>query len=222
MNLSKRLAAAAALVRPCEVCADVGTDHAWLPVWLVNKGICRSAVASDINEGPLQRADRNIRENGCTGKIRTLRTDGLAGLEAFSPTEIIIAGMGGELIARILADAPWVKQREIRLILQPMTKSEALRRWLWDNGFVIAADQIVRDDKLYELMAASWTGERTPYDQLELLLGKFPPSGEDYAALAAKKAANLRNRLEGMAHAGQDSPDDRALLARLEQLSGRK
>ena len=127
-----RLLAAAGYARQGKFIADVGTDHAYLPVYLAEAGVSAGAVATDINRGPLERAAANVAAAGLSDKITLRLADGLDGVEAFCPEDIFILGMGGELIARILGNSDSIKNENIRLILQPMTRQAALRRFpLW-------------------------------------------------------------------------------------------
>ena len=137
ITLSPRLYAASELVRDGAFVSDVGTDHAYLPIALCLSGKIRGAVASDINKGPIEKARENIEKYGLSTKISTVHTAGLDGIEPFSPDDVLVLGMGGELIASIIADAPWVASKDINLCLQPMTHAEDLRRFLIENGFEI-------------------------------------------------------------------------------------
>ena len=141
-KLSARLRCAASMVREGSFVADVGTDHAYLPIALALEGKIRGAVASDINAGPVERGRKNIEEHALTDRISVVMTDGLSGIEPYAPNDILILGMGGELIARILECAPWTKDQSIRLCLQPMTHAEALRSFLLDNGYSIIDEQL--------------------------------------------------------------------------------
>ncbi|MBQ8388447.1 MAG: SAM-dependent methyltransferase [Clostridia bacterium] len=169
--LKNRLQAAASFVRRGSAIADVGTDHAWLPIYLLSRGIASRAVASDINEGPLCRARINIPKN-LSKKIELRLTDGLAGIEDFGAQDILICGMGGELIARILQDAPFTKDKNIRLILQPMTKAPYLREFLLSAGFRIIDEALADDDRIYQVICAEYCGESEEYSPVELLLGR--------------------------------------------------
>ena len=150
-KIDRRLLAAASFVRRGAVFADIGTDHAYLPVFLVSSGLVERAFAADINRGPLDRADENIALSGLAGQIETRLTDGLCGLEGLSITDIAICGMGGDLMADILDRAPWAKKAS--LVVQPMSKQERLRRYLRDNGYTIAEERLVYEEhRLYTLM----------------------------------------------------------------------
>ena len=133
-NLSPRLLAAAELVREGAFIADVGTDHAYLPIYLCLEERIRGGVASDINRGPIERAKENIEKYGLSERISTELTDGLCNIEKYSPEDILVLGMGGELIASIIDAAAWTKNSDIRLCLQPMTHAEHLRKYLYENG----------------------------------------------------------------------------------------
>ena len=150
---------------------DVGTDHAYLPIHLIQNGISSRALACDINEGPIRMAQENIRACGMTEKIDTLLTDGLHGTEQFSPDDILIFGMGGELIARILDEAPWVKNTEIGLVLQPMSRASVLRKYLAEHGFSIVEECLTFEDRYYQTIFARWSGDPDTLTELEAWLG---------------------------------------------------
>jgi tRNA (adenine22-N1)-methyltransferase len=164
---------------------DVGTDHAYLPIYLVKEGISTYALACDINQGPIDSARANIAAVGLEGRIDTLRTDGLHGTEGFAPDDIMVFGMGGELIIKILSEAEWIKNERIGLILQPMSRAHLLRRWLLQNGFAIVGESITREEKYYQTIAARYCGNSEEYTEEELLIGKLniqtqPPHMEGF------------------------------------------
>lgn len=167
-----RLRSAVPYLRRGARAVDVGTDHAYLPIYLVEEGILSEALACDINRGPIESARTNIRAAGLEDRIRTLQTDGLQGVEAYAPDSIMIFGMGGELIVRILSDAPWVKNARIGLILQPMSRAHVLRRWLTENGFLITGESITYEDKYYQTIAARFDGNGAVYTEEECYLGR--------------------------------------------------
>ena len=172
-KLSKRLSAAASFVRDGAVCADIGTDHAYIPISLVLEGRVKYAIASDINEGPILNAKDNIEKYGLSDKITARISDGLNGIEEYKPDSIVICGMGGELIARIINDCEYVKQKGIQLILQPMTSIAELREYL-SHGFRIYDEDIVYDaDKLYQIICAEYDGKEYTYTGAELEIGKI-------------------------------------------------
>ena len=136
-SLDSRLSLCASFVRDGVKIADIGTDHAYLPIWLLLNGKIESALACDINEGPLNSGKADVLRYDLSDKITLRLSDGLENVEECEADDIIIAGMGGELISRILSDCSWAKNKEKRFILQPMTKCEVLIKWLYESGFEI-------------------------------------------------------------------------------------
>ncbi|MCH5324852.1 MAG: SAM-dependent methyltransferase [Eubacterium sp.] len=170
VRLTPRLAAAAELVRKDKVICDVGTDHALLPCYLYQNG-ARDIIASDVKDGPLDAARENIRRYGAEGCIRTVKSDGLKEIDYAE--DIIIAGMGGELIARILAECEFLGS-DTRLILQPMTKAEVLRRELYRLGFEIISETLVREsDRHYTVIYAGYTGKSVEVTETFSYVGKL-------------------------------------------------
>jgi len=220
IKLSKRLSAAAEFCRHGSFIADVGTDHAYLPIYLAERGIIRGGVVSDINKGPIERAIAHIAEH-CQGeRLKAVLCDGLSELEGYAPEDIFILGMGGELIARIISDAPFTKERGIRLILQPMTHAELLRKFLYDNGYSITEETLVREEKIYQLIVAEYSGEIIPYNDLELLLGKKNIERRDelLLSLAEHTKRVLCERIRGKRTAGADVCAEEEILKGLEKL----
>lgn len=144
--LNKRLAAVAAFVPPGAVVADVGTDHALLPVYLVRSGTCPRAIATELNEGPYRHAFANIFRHGLEERISLRRGDGLAPISPGEAEVIVLAGMGGRSIVRILSAAPEVLGAARRLILQPMTDAGELRSWLVSNGWRLVDEDLVEEE----------------------------------------------------------------------------
>ena len=130
VELTPRLRSVAELVPRGARFADVGTDHAYLPVWLLQQGRITGAVASDLRPGPLERARGTAEKYGLTGRMDFRLCDGLSGIQPDEVNTIAMAGMGGETIAAILAAAPWTWERECLLLLQPMSAQPFLRRHL--------------------------------------------------------------------------------------------
>lgn len=159
---------AADLVPVCDVVADVGTDHGYLPIYLVNKGICKRAIAADVNEGPLGAARRNIAETRVKDKIETVLSDGLKKLDGADC--VTICGMGGELIASILEHR---KENMTRFVLQPQRSYDVLRRFLAENGFEIKREAVAKEnEKMYCAFYAEYTGKAYEISEKEALLGK--------------------------------------------------
>ena len=159
MQLSKRLRAVADLVPGGTVPADVGTDHAYIPIALVEEGKIPRALAMDINQGPLTRAEENIKAHGLEEKIETRLSDGLEKMKKGEADTVLIAGMGGLLTVRILSS-----KREVlggaTLVLQPQSDLPSVRGWLTEEGYAITAEDLVLEDgKYYQMMRAQKCGE---------------------------------------------------------------
>lgn len=153
MKLSKRLQCISDKVPICNCTADIGTDHALVPIYLIKNKICKYAIASDIKEGPLEIAKANIYKNNLDQYIKTRISDGLKGYTPNEVNTVIIAGMGGELIREILKGSANVCNTVDAFILQPMTAHEELREWLYHNGFIIDDEVLAKEDnKLYTIM----------------------------------------------------------------------
>lgn len=222
LDLSPRLAALAAQVPQGALLADVGTDHAYLPTWLLQTGKIQGAVASDVNQGPLDRGQETARVYGVADRISFRRCDGLAGLSAGEVDTVVIAGMGGDLIARILEQAPWT--RSVCLLLQPMSSQENLRQWLIKNGYLIQKETLVREgEKFYNLFMATG-GESPAYTPGELLTGRQQKGEESPHRLAYLEDQIRRRRraLSGMAQSASPKREalvrEEALLAELERM----
>lgn len=170
--LDGRLLSVARLVRQGAEFADIGTDHAYLPLALLSEGKIEHAVCSDINEGPLNSARKNAKEAGLYDKIRFFLTDGAAELSEEGITDMAICGMGGELITDIIDRAPYLKNGDVRLILQPMSKQAHLRAYLAGAGFeIIAEDYSYSQGKYYVTLASHYTGTAYTPTDIELELG---------------------------------------------------
>ena len=145
IRLSERMAALARLASG-GAAADIGTDHGFVPIFMVQNGLCGRAVLSDINEGPLKKAEENIAASGLDHKLFDLRLGGgLSVLEDGEVDHVIIAGMGGELIASILGEDIRKSRSFKNFVLQPRTRAEVLRRWLDENGYAVTGEFLVRE-----------------------------------------------------------------------------
>lgn len=179
-NLDSRLKLCADFVRKGVRIADVGTDHAYLPVWLCRNGICKSAIAADINPEPLSRGAAVISQAGLDAVIKTRLSDGLCKIDADEVDDIVIAGMGGELIAKIISECDFAHDNTKQFILQPMTKSEILIEWLCRNGFKIKRqDCCVAAEKCYTVILAQYSGTVFDGDELYFYLGELDPKNND-------------------------------------------
>lgn len=216
-----RLAAAVSFGRKGKRVADIGTDHASLPIFLVGNGISDSALACDINIGPLNAAKKNIDAAGLSNKIDTKLTDGLKGVEYFKPEDIYILGMGGELIWRIINDSELARVDGIRLILQPMTHAHDLRRGLYNNGFDIVEEALVRDrERVYQIIVAEYDGIARTATESELWLGKLNivRGGAELSELASLYLSGLEKKIKGYASAGKVDAEASALCEALQNI----
>jgi len=173
--LDIRLKTIAELVRKDSNVCDVGTDHAYLPCYLVKKGITNHCVACDINEQPLQSAKEHIAKYGFEDKIETILSDGLQNVPSSKAQDIVIAGMGGELISKIILACDFTRDKTKRLILQPMTNVPFLRDCLYQHGFEIIKEiPVIDKNQYYTVMHAEYIGVTIQKDELFLTLGKIP------------------------------------------------
>lgn len=157
MHLDTRLSLIASLVRKGSRVADIGTDHAYLPAFLVERGICPSAIASDVRRGPADRASQTVSGAGLSGRISVRLGNGLQPVLPGEADDIVIAGMGGETIASILDGAPWIKDARYRLILQPMTKPEILREYLLTHDCTLTEEHVAYNgDHSYLVICAGY------------------------------------------------------------------
>ena len=170
--LNERLFSAAKLVRQDAVFADIGTDHAYLPLFLLKTGRVKRVFCSDINEGPLSKARENARENGLEREITFILSNGAELLPRGVITDYAICGMGGELISDIISRSPDFLREDVRLILQPMTRCAHLRRFLLSSGFEILTESYSEDDgKIYVVLLAKYTDASRNIDDAEAEIG---------------------------------------------------
>jgi tRNA (adenine22-N1)-methyltransferase len=172
--LDGRLAAVAAMVRQGSIVADIGSDHGYLACELVLRGVCPLAYACDINEAPLARAGATIEKHGLSGRVKALLSDGLCALSGVEVNDVVIAGMGGELIAKIVGDAPEFWRGDVRFILQPMSKAERLREWLYAAGFeIILESAVIAGRFVYPVMCAQYSQNPQKISNLFAWTGKI-------------------------------------------------
>lgn len=204
--MDERLTAVAAMVREGSRVADIGTDHARLPVWLVSCGKCPSAIASDLREGPARSAARNVQKAGLSEQISVRLGDGLNTVQPQEADDIVIAGMGGETIAAILGAVDWVRDPHYRLILQPMTRAEELRKWLLLNGFSIPSEQCISHKRLYTVMTAVYTAAEPVKETWRYYVGWLDPIRD--AAYFDKMIGLLDQRLIGLQARGEEDGEE--------------
>ena len=200
MELSKRLKRIAEHVDKCESVADIGTDHGYIPIYLVKEGICKKAIASDINKGPIEKAKVNVAFEGVSNKVKCLLGPGLNPLKVGEVNGVIIAGMGGTLIRDIiLEDIEKVKLYDF-LILQPAQNPEVLREFLYNNNFEILNEDLILDDgKFYELFKVKYNEnakkinvkDEISYEISSILLESNNSLVNDYIKSKIKKYENI-------------------------------
>lgn len=170
-KLSKRLQAIADFVPQGAITADIGTDHALLPMALIKTGRCPYVIASDLNKGPYEAARKQLEAEPFGRQIDLRFGDGLNVLNPGEVNCIVIAGMGGEAISTILEARPDVLAPVELLILQPMTDSDKLRVWLVKHGWTVVNEQLIEEDeRIYEIIVAQ-KGRYQTDDLLELEIG---------------------------------------------------
>ena len=221
-TLDGRLSSAGKFVRRGAVFADIGTDHGYLPLSLLEGGVIERAICSDINEGPLGGAIENARECGLAHKCRFVLTDGAAALSNEGITDLAICGMGGELIADIIEKAPFLRDTGVRLILQPMSRQAKLRQYLAVRGFnIIAEDYSYSQDKYYLTVAAEFSGVPYSLSTVEAHFGKekflLPISECCRGYLNAKRKA-LKRSFDGKTLGGEDTAEEECLLEYLDKI----
>lgn len=187
--LPNRLQTAADFCRKGKIAADVGCDSAALSCWLA-ENVSREVIASDLRDGPLKAARRTV--SGCgLDNVRIVKSDGLREIDYAD--DVIICGMGGELIGSIIAGCRFLSP-DTRFILQPMTKAEVLRRWLYGAGFEIIEERMAYDfGRAYCVMLARFCGEKREIDDVFAFSGKITDGG--FLTMVANK---LLKSAEGM------------------------
>lgn len=222
MRLSPRLLKIVGLIPANSVVADIGTDHALLPVYLVVTGRCPRVIATDVRPGPLEAARRTVEEFSASDAIELRLGHGLSVIEPREADVIVIAGMGGRAMTHILERSPEVALAARRLILQPMSGAALVRRWLISRGFRIAQEELAAEGgHIYEVIAAEPGAEPSPdpvvaaaemevgprlWEEAHPLLGR----------LIAQKCERLRAIIRQMEASGLSR--DEAFLSRQERL----
>ncbi len=205
-ELSPRLAMLTDWIGPGDRIADIGTDHAYLPVRLVLNGTAGHAVASDLRPGPLKRAEETVRRYGVDDRVELRLCDGLDGIRPEEADAVIIAGMGGETIAGILGRAPWVRESPVKLILQPMSTQPELRCWLTENGYTIREEKLAREDSMIYVAFLVQPGHDRPMSAAELDAGRQNGDPLRGTWLDAR-TERARRALEGQRRAGKPDAD---------------
>ena len=198
--MSNRLELIASFVKNGIGVADVGTDHGYIPVMLVKRGYKGNIIATDINEGPLNKAKQSLIEADCEEAVELILCNGLDGCESEKIDTIIVAGMGGDTITGILDRAEWCAREDIKLILQPVTKPEILRYWLVNNDFRITNEaQAEENGTVYQIICAV-PGRDCRYKDSELFIGRYDliKSSPFYEQMLDKHIIRFSSAAEGL------------------------
>lgn len=221
ITLSKRMDAIAQLITPGYRVADVGTDHAYIPIYQVLSGKSPSAIAMDLRKGPLERAREHIIQFGLKEQIQTRLSDGVEALLPEEADAIVVAGMGGELIVRILSKGENVCKAVRELILQPQSELAGVRRFLRKNGYVIVEeDMVFEDGKYYPMMRVTPNGLRNEQaDGEALLLDLYGPVLlEQGHPVLVQFLQYQKAQLEELLHALSLQPSSDKITGRIQEI----
>lgn len=198
IKLTPRLKAVADMLEKCECFLDVGTDHAYLPAYIVEKGVAKRAIASDINPNPLKNALKTLEEEGLESKIELRLSAGFENIRENEAEQIAVAGMGGIMIAEMIENTAWLKNPDLHLVLQPMTHFELVRKALHSNGFEIDREVTVSEgERAYLVMSARYSGEvseKPPYWFYFGDLLKSEKESDKMIVRKIKKTLSLKNK----------------------------
>ncbi|MBE6587124.1 MAG: SAM-dependent methyltransferase [Ruminococcaceae bacterium] len=225
--LDSRLSLAASFVRDGAVVADVGTDHAYIPIYLLKTGKASAAIAADINEGPLERARINCSRYGVFEGITFCLADGLSTLplSELCVSDIVICGMGGELIASIIDASDYVKNPAVRLILQPMSQVSRLREYLAGAGFsTVCGGMTKAQDKLYQCIVCRYDGTPRTLSPAALELGEENINAERTPIFIETLEALIKKTeraIDGRRLGGLDTASLEGLLSELYEIKGK-
>ncbi len=202
--LDKRLKACAELVSGKGIAVDVGTDHAYLAADLILSGKCSKVIASDVKEGPLESARKTVEKYEILDKVDLILSNGLEKIPYENVSDVVIAGMGGETIAEIIANVDCDKYEKIRWILQPMTKIEYLRKKLYDFDLKIVSEKVVEDgDKLYVVICAEYNKDWRYLTEYESIAGFFDESESFAQKYRRKQLERLEKKYIALENAGK-------------------
>jgi tRNA (adenine22-N1)-methyltransferase len=173
MILKGRIKFIADMIPECTILSDIGTDHAYIPIYMVEREKCNKAIACDVREGPVAVANRHIRQYGMEGRIETRLGSGLKPLKEDEMDVCVIAGMGGVLITEILTEGVEKAKLANALVIQPMNCIELVREWLFQNGFEILDEGLINEGfRIYNVIVARWTGKITEKELVYLYIGE--------------------------------------------------
>ena len=209
LPISKRLLCCASMVTPGSRVADIGTDHGYLGIYLLQTGAARHVIACDLRKDPLENARRNAKLFGVDGEMELRLSDGLEKILPDEVDTVVMAGMGGDLIQKILSQCPWRKREGLQFILQPQSAGNVLRRWLCEDGFEIRREEPVQDGHFLYTVMDIRQGEPAPltpgteYASPALLASGIPLVG--YYLARVENA--LQETVRGLTNAEKQRPE---------------
>ena len=194
LGLSERMLMAAKMVREGNSVADIGTDHAYLPAWLILNNISPKALACDVRKGPLENAKKTVEAYSIEDKITLRLSDGFDKINPSEADDFIMCGMGGTLMEQLVSRTHWLKDEKKRIIVQPQSHAEDIRRFFVENGFeILFEDACIDSGKLYCAMAAEYTGKTEEKPISYIYSGKLPECRKKEAKLFLE---NINSRLK--------------------------
>ncbi len=208
VKLTPRLSAVASLVKGGGIIADIGTDHGYLPIYLIQSGKVESAIAADIGKEPLKNAGKSVEYYDLNDKISLRLSDGLREFKPTDANEIVFAGMGGTLIAEKLAETPWVKNADIHFIFQPQSRAEDLREYLYSNGFEILNELATHESRrVYITFDAVYTGTNIDFTMADCFIGKLPHTEDAHKHLEGQ-LKRLQEKYNALTTCGKEQGTD--------------
>lgn len=209
LPISKRLLCCASMVQSGARVADIGTDHGYLGIYLLQSGAARHVIACDLRKDPLENARRNAKLFGADGEMELRLSDGLEKILPDEVDTVVMAGMGGDLIQKILSQCPWRKREGLQFILQPQSAGNVLRRWLCEDGFEIRREEPVQDGHFLYTVMDIRQGEPAPltpgteYASPALLASGSPLVGN----YLARVENALQETVRGLTNAEKQRPE---------------
>lgn len=204
LSLKGRLKLLADKVPKCNVAADIGTDHAYIPIYLIQQGVCKKAIASDVKIGPVKVAEKNINSYKMSNQIETRLGSGLDTICENEADTIIIAGMGGTLLSELLEANTKKACAAASLILQPMNDLDVVRKWLFEHKFDIYDEELAAEgEKVYCVISAKYDGNARCYEEFQLHVGGKLIKKEDplllkYCEIKVSQIDRVLGQLEDM------------------------
>jgi tRNA (adenine22-N1)-methyltransferase len=211
-TLSMRLERVAAHVPTGARLADIGSDHAYLPVALMRRGVIAAAVAGEVAATPFHAANRTVADNGLAQHITVRRADGLAAIEAGDDITVVsLCGMGGETIRDILDSGKAHLNGRERLILQPNGGEQPLRQWLMDNGYRILHEELLLENRFYYEIIVAERAEAVTYTAEQLYFGplQMQARSEEFLAKWQRMVREKRKTLASLEQARQAVPEQK-------------